>query len=167
MATTMWAVVGGDVVSFEVERTARNEVGPALEAVGGDAGQDAFFVDLVAGNARWAVSTAMAEMRIGGDVVPGQVRAAVAEALPTWAGRHCAADWHEQGPSEIEAGTTYSDWRMRECSGLPARGDVDFLEGAFSSLLDREPTAVEQRAFGDALCERLFDLSPVASSDEA
>jgi hypothetical protein len=156
------------VLSTEVERTLRAEIDAALEAAGAaDRRGLAFFVDTSdATRLRWGVSQPDSEGLVDRSDVPVDVRAAGEAWLAVWAGRDCAREWHKQEPGTIERGTTLADWRMREASGLPADGDRDFLVACYDQVAGREPTKAESKAFADALCEHLFDLTPCAAADD-
>ncbi len=166
--TKMWAVpkVGEEAVTFEVDRTVRPEIEAGLVAAGCDPFGSAYYVDLSdPERPNWACTQEAGEGLCERHHVPAGVREACALWLPAWAGRHCAEGWHDEERGTVEPGTTFDRWRL-DHGGLPARGDVDYLRDCTWRLLGREPSETERRAFGQALLERLFELTPVASDGE-
>lgn len=164
--TTVWAVLAGAAVAFDVDRTVRPEIETGLVAAGCSPFAPAWYVTMTSyERIWWGLSQDGSEAHVVWRDVPVEVREACALWLPGWAGRSCAQSWHDEAPGTVEPGTTFERWRL-EHGGLPADGDVNWLRDAYGRLLGREPSETERRSFDEALLERLFELTPVASSDE-
>jgi hypothetical protein len=97
--------------------------------------------------------------------VPVEVREACALWLPAFCGRSCAEAWHDEAPATRPEGLTLERFRS-DRGGLPAQGDVDWLRGATYQLLGRDATESERAAFGAALLERLYELTPITAAGD-
>jgi hypothetical protein len=164
--TTVWAVLAGAAVAFEVDRTTRPEIETGLVAAGCSPFAPAWYVtESSYERIGWGLSQDGSESHVVWREVPVEVREACALWLPGWAGRSCAQSWHDEAPAVTRPAGLTCERFASDLGGLPSDDDVNWLRDACWRLLGREPSETERRSFGRALLKRLFELTPVASSD--
>lgn len=156
------------VVSAKVESTHCDDVYFALKNAGADYEGPAWFVDVSdPERPRWAVSLPDSEGLVSRDDVPLAVREAGEAWLVRWAGERCGREWAEQSDDTRPGSNdfaTYHDW-CRGQPGLPAEGDLEYLDSAMRSLSGREPTDEERDGFRAALLSELWDRTPVEADE--
>ncbi len=160
--TTVWTLTeGGEVFKTDVE----GHPDPCLLEAALPPGAVAYYVSGLPERPAWARARAGHVAHPPHHDAPVEAREACALWLPGWAGRHCAEEWHRESPAPVAGETAFERLRIDYGDHI-ARGDVDYLRDATWRLLGREPSETERRAFGEALLERLFELTPVASDGE-